>query len=564
MPKKTINPSRASNNGTPRTPQGKDFHIELLNTAQKMAWQAFQQHDVLFLIGPAGVGKAQPLTSKIMIPNGYKTMGDMKIGEEISTPDGNTSRVIGVFPQGLKEIFKITFYDGTSTKCCGEHLWKVGNIVDGWKDRVVDTNFIKENMYTSKGRRKLYIQTTQPVQHTRKDYVISPYVMGILLGDGCFVNRKPDFITADSYVATKILSEVTEDYKVSRYGDIEYAIVKKKRSNKKNKYSLELIKYGLMGLNSKLKFIPPDYLYGAVDQRVALLQGLMDSDGTVCKINGNVSYSTSSPRLADDFCQLIQSLGGVARMRIKETTHSPNYNISVCLPNEIAIFSLPRKARLARARTKYFPKRYISNVEFVGEEETQCILVDSEDHLYLTDNYIVTHNTHLATAFALKSFLAKECCKIVITRPIVEAGEHLGFLPGEFENKVSPYMMPIYDCIDKLLGHEGPYREKVIQNTEVAPLAYLRGRSFANAVCLFDEAQNASMKQLKLFLTRFEADTKLIITGDPSQSDLPGTVALSEVVRKLSDIAGVGIVEFKANSIVRHPLVAQIIDKLGE
>jgi phosphate starvation-inducible protein PhoH and related proteins len=172
--------------------------------------------------------------------------------------------------------------------------------------------------------------------------------------------------------------------------------------------------------------------------------------------------------------------------------------------------------------------------------------------------------TFLATAFAVKSFLAKECSKIIITRPIVEAGESLGFLPGTFEEKVNPYMMPIYDCMDKMLGREGPHREKVIQNTEVAPLAYLRGRTFSDAVCIFDEAQNASMKQLKLFLTRFDGDSKIIITGDPTQSDLQGPCALSEVVRKLSEVVGIGIVEFKNNSIVRHPLVGQIIDKLGE
>src|SRR3954470_22534061 len=102
MPKKPC-PTPSRNH---RPPQGKDFHIELLNTAQKLAWQAFQQHDVLFLIGPAGTGKAQPLTAKVITPGGYTLMGDIKIGDEISTPDGNTARVSGVYPQGVKEIFK--------------------------------------------------------------------------------------------------------------------------------------------------------------------------------------------------------------------------------------------------------------------------------------------------------------------------------------------------------------------------------------------------------------------------------------------------------------------------
>lgn len=175
-----------------------------------------------------------------------------------------------------------------------------------------------------------------------------------------------------------------------------------------------------------------------------------------------------------------------------------------------------------------------------------------------------TGKTFLATAFAIKRLLTKECGKIVLTRPIVESGESLGFLPGDFEEKVNPYMMPMYDCMDKLLGKDGPLKEKVLHASEVAPIAYMRGRTFDNAVCIFDEAQNASLTQLKLFLTRFGENSKIIITGDPNQSDLPGPVALSEVIRKLQDIPGIGIVEFKSNSIVRHPLIGSILEKLGE
>lgn len=174
-----------------------------------------------------------------------------------------------------------------------------------------------------------------------------------------------------------------------------------------------------------------------------------------------------------------------------------------------------------------------------------------------------TGKTFLGTAFAIKRFLAKECSKIVLTRPIVESGESLGYLPGDFEEKVNPYMMPMYDCMDKLVGREGPFKEKILHGTEVAPIAYMRGRTFDNAVCIFDEAQNATMTQLKLFLTRFGENTKVIITGDPNQSDLGGPVALSEVVRKLQDLPGVGVVEFKSNSIVRHPLIGDILQRLG-
>lgn len=170
----------------------------------------------------------------------------------------------------------------------------------------------------------------------------------------------------------------------------------------------------------------------------------------------------------------------------------------------------------------------------------------------------------LACAFAIEQILSKESGRnrIILTRPIVESGESLGFLPGEFEEKVEPYMMPMYDCIDKLVGKQGPWRDRVEQSLEVAPIAYMRGRTFDDAVCIFDEAQNASLLQLKLFLTRFGENSKIIITGDPTQSDLVGRVALMEVMQKLKDVPGVGVVEFKANSIVRHPMIGKIIEKL--
>ena len=176
-----------------------------------------------------------------------------------------------------------------------------------------------------------------------------------------------------------------------------------------------------------------------------------------------------------------------------------------------------------------------------------------------------TGKSFMACAFAIEQILNKQRKKIVLTRPIVESGESLGYLPGEFEEKVHPYMMPMYDCFDKLVGRSdaaNPQRERIDRALEVAPIAYMRGRTFDDAICIFDEAQNASLMQLKLFLTRFGENSKLIINGDPSQSDLPGSVALTHVMQKLQGIPGIGILEFKPQHIVRHPLIGKILDKL--
>jgi phosphate starvation-inducible PhoH-like protein len=174
-----------------------------------------------------------------------------------------------------------------------------------------------------------------------------------------------------------------------------------------------------------------------------------------------------------------------------------------------------------------------------------------------------TGKSFLATAFAIGEIIAKRRQRIILTRPVVEAGENLGFLPGSMEEKLNPYMLPLYDCIGKLVGYEGPQRERVDRATEIAPIAFMRGRTFADSICIFDEAQNATAAQLKLFLSRFGENSKIIVTGDPQQSDLKGPVALVEVVDKLRPVQGIGIVEFNTGSIVRHPLVARILEKLG-
>ena len=171
--------------------------------------------------------------------------------------------------------------------------------------------------------------------------------------------------------------------------------------------------------------------------------------------------------------------------------------------------------------------------------------------------------TFLAMAFAINEILAKRASQIILTRPIVDAGEKLGFLPGSFGEKVNPYMQPLYDTMDKLLGRFGAKREFVNKAVVLAPLCYLRGRTFDDAVCVFDEAQNATYTQFKLFLSRLGQNSKIIVTGDPQQTDLPiFPPPINEVVTKLKGVSGIDIVQFAHSDVVRHPLVAAILKKL--
>ena len=187
----------------------------------------------------------------------------------------------------------------------------------------------------------------------------------------------------------------------------------------------------------------------------------------------------------------------------------------------------------------------------------------------INDNDIVfgigpagTGKTYLAMAAAVRAFKAKEVNRIILTRPAVEAGENLGFLPGDLQNKVDPYLRPLYDALFEILGHDtynNLFEKGLI---EVAPLAYMRGRTLDSAFVILDEAQNTTNEQMKMFLTRLGYGSKAIITGDVTQIDLPRgkQSGLKTVLRILANIKGIGITYLNKNDIVRHPLVQRIID----
>lgn len=177
-----------------------------------------------------------------------------------------------------------------------------------------------------------------------------------------------------------------------------------------------------------------------------------------------------------------------------------------------------------------------------------------------------TGKTYISVALAVRALKNKEVKKIIITRPAVEAGENLGFLPGDLKDKVDPYLRPIYDALDDMIPAEKLryYQENRI--VEIAPLAYMRGRTLNNAFILLDEAQNTTPMQMKMFLTRMGPDSKVIVTGDRSQIDLPRkqSSGLVQALSVLKEVEGIGFVNLTARDVVRHKLVKNIIDAYDE
>jgi phosphate starvation-inducible PhoH-like protein len=173
-----------------------------------------------------------------------------------------------------------------------------------------------------------------------------------------------------------------------------------------------------------------------------------------------------------------------------------------------------------------------------------------------------TGKTYISVALAVKALKNKNVKKLIITRPAVEAGENLGFLPGDLKEKIDPYLRPIYDALNDMIPFEKLryYMEREI--VEIAPLAYMRGRTLNNAFILLDEAQNTTPMQMKMFLTRMGPESKMIVTGDASQIDLPSKhhSGLKEAARILKDVKGIGFVELNEKDVVRHKLVRDILD----
>lgn len=366
-----------------------------------------------------GVGKAQPLTANIATPNGFVKMGDIKVGDSVIAVDGSAAKVIGVYPKGIKKIYKVTFSDGSYTECCNEHLWTVcyswarnksqnKEEKDGWVTKELQE--LENDILNNRGQYKLSIPITAPVQFNARKLKLNPYVMGCLIGDGGFSTKAIRFTTADDFILNEIKNNLPEDTEIKQLSKYDYRITNGKTTRNKetgkfektNKIYEILEYYGLANQKSYEKFIPNDYKYTCIEDRIELLRGLFDTNGTVNKHGDVIQLYTTSQKLIEDVKDVINSLGGTVSIHSKQGKYKDKENnIHICRVcytltiriDGINLFKLPRKADKVKNKSKYKPIRFIKAVEYVGDKEAQCIMVDHKDHLYLTDNYIVTHNT---------------------------------------------------------------------------------------------------------------------------------------------------------------------------
>jgi hypothetical protein len=372
--------------------------------ALKVIEAAYRQRRGGVIDAAAGFGKAQPLDAAVQTPQGPVRMGDLVVGSVISHPSGGTTEVVAIHPQGEKEIYRITFQDDSTVECCADHLWEVFS--DRGQRRVVDTDYLLRHHRRPNGRLTFSVALPEPLKlhgRRRRGRLISPYMLGILLGDGALTSNVPRFTTADVQIADRVGCEVPAPYRLRRDGEYGYIVTRPQLGTPKteNSYRRELRRLGVWHLGSPEKFIPVEYLYGPIADRWELLRGLLDTDGEVTR-QGAVVYSTSSPRLCHDVQWLVESLGGIARIKTRPRLKGGfHYRLGIRLADPRKAFAVARKRDRVIPRTKYFPKRFIANVEPIGVRPCQCITVAAEDGLYLTDHCVVTHNSELFPAIAM-------------------------------------------------------------------------------------------------------------------------------------------------------------------
>ncbi len=336
---------------------------------------------------------SQPYSAKIATPNGWSTMEKMQIGDFVIGSDGYPTKVIGINERGVIDTYEVLFNDGSKVECSADHLWTSR----------VDTSLHIQTVTTSrliKALDKGYkprIPISAPIQFEEKLLPISPYILGAWLAEGCRSTYLAEFSTNESEFADLINDDLPLGYELVRAGIREawyVTTVPTKYGPNPNPITTELKNLNLLNIYSTDRWIPKNYRLGSVEQRIALLQGLMDGDGTT-NSTGNCRYSTTSLKLAKDVLDLVRSLGSKASMNTanrKTVTGKTAYTINFSPSNYIP-FRLSRKADKINISYPRISWKSIIKINKIEAKQQKCILISNVDGLYVTDDCVLTHNT---------------------------------------------------------------------------------------------------------------------------------------------------------------------------
>lgn len=348
----------------------------------------------LLLAGDPGSGKHQPLSAPMLTPAGWTTMGEVEVGTTLVGSDGNPITVTHVFDHGEQDMYRVTFDDGAELLCGGPHLWTVQTrkthyVSENWTVlstvEMMQRGVVKQRQGNRRPQMQFFVPVVQPVQFDKVDLPLDPYLLGTLLANGGLTGDSVSIVTNDEWVIDKIKARnpmlIVNEHR--RFGCRRWGV---------HNLQPTLRRLGLMGLGSHDKFVPEVYLHAHEDARRELLAGLCDGDGSSGKDNRRPGYYTTSVFLRDAVVELVRSLGGLTRVRVDDRDgQAPCFEVYILGLNP---FTLPRKVCKMQAVW-----RAITSIESAGREPARCIKVDAVDELYVTKDYIVTHNTRMSSTF---------------------------------------------------------------------------------------------------------------------------------------------------------------------
>ncbi len=409
-----------------------------------------------------GKGKAQPVTTPVATPDGWRPIGDLKPGDYVIGSDGRPTKVIGIFPQGVLPVFRVTMEDGTSTRCCAEHLWFTQTPSDrrkGLPGQVRSLTTIKNTLRTKAGAQHA-VPRTSAVQYTPAAEVFEPWLMGFYLGDGnssiyAGRARRVQLHKGDPGLHDRV-AEI-----LSRHDVVSKRVADPRSNNITTNVMFHtpgadrlwrlLVEMGLVGVSSLDKFIPQRYMQASVEERWDLVDGLLSADGSVTPTAR--TFSTSSPRLMQDMTELCRSLGCRVTVEERQTHYTYLGEKRAGAPSWRLYLSHDRWGQ-----GRYNNKQYIQSVEPDGVDECVCIKVEAADELYVTEDFIVTHNT--VCALELASRLGVPTLIVVDTTELIgqwteeielhlRLKEPMGLIKGQVNDWQKPVVLTTYQTLSK-------------------------------------------------------------------------------------------------------------------
>lgn len=506
-----------------------------LNDEQLAAVQSNKSK--ILVVAGSGSGKCQPDYTLIPTPQGLRRLDELQIGDTVYGRFGQEEKILGIFPQGEKEIYEVTLDDGRIVECCKEHLWSYNNDRGGLTthtlEEILALGYEKIDKRGHKKYTKRIPNLTQPVAFKEKILPIEPYTLGCFIGDGCCTESYLTMSSNDEFIINEIANLNNLSYKKRSLKNYSWDFYTKELTKVKTLEFFKEISNNVCCYCGE-KTIPEDYLISSVEQRFALLQGLMDTDGYIGDGRHSPSFSTTSKKLSEQVAFLGRSLGfhcSIKRFN-REDKKSIEYEVKIFTGAENAhkIVRLPRKKNKALSFTNKNRINHnfnsIRNIQATGKYTSmRCILVDDPEHLYLTNDFVVTHNTRVIME-RIKFLLEQgvEPQKIfAITFTNAAAAEMKERLD---ESAKDVFIGTIHGLANKILLRNGIDTSKEIQNEN---FDWLLEKVYQTEVdipivehLLVDEFQDICEKEYNFFIKDLQPENWFFV-GDSQQCQPAGT-----------------------------------------